>query len=163
MQTTNQANKKPLPKWAVALIIIGVTLMVGVIGTLLGGKMRDGYRQPFGMAPDWLFPVAWTINYIAIGIAAWLTYVSNRDLARRRNDFIWYGIHLFFNMLWPLFFFRLDLVIFAAIWLIFNILSAFTVTCRFYKSNLAAGIIFTVYQFWLLYALYLNLGIMMLN
>ena len=158
-----QIQNRKLKPWAVALIIIGVTLLVGFAGSLIGGKMDGSYKQPPLHPADWVFPVVWTINYIGIGFAAFLTFQANQDRARRRNDLIWYGIHLFFNMLWPLFFFRLNLLAFSIFWLIFNIISAVIVACRFYKSFAAAGIIMIVYIMWLFYAFYLNCGVMVLN
>lgn len=159
----SQRQNRKLKPWAIALIIIGATLLVGFIGSLIGGKMDGSYRQPPLHPADWVFPVVWTINYIAIGFAAFLTFQANQDRARRRNDLIWYGIHLVFNMLWPLFFFRLHLLAFSIFWLVFNIISAVIVACRFYKSFMAAGIIIIVYIMWLFYAFYLNCGVMVLN
>ncbi len=158
-----QPQNKKLKPWAIALIIIGATLLVGMIGSLLGGKMKDTYIQPPLSPADWVFPLVWTINYIAIGFAAFMTFQANQNAARRRNDLIWYGIHLFFNMLWPLFFFRLNLLAFSIFWLVLNIISAIIVACRFYKSFMAAGIIIIVYIMWLFYAFYLNCGVMVLN
>jgi len=162
MKDTQPQNRKLKP-WAIALIIIGATLGVGMIGSLIGGKMDGSYKQPPLHPADWVFPVVWTINYIAIGFAAFLTFQANQDRARRRNDLIWYSIHLFFNMLWPLFFFRLNLLVFSIIWLALNIVSAIIVACRFYKSYMAAGIIIIIYIMWLFYAFYLNCGVMVLN
>lgn len=162
MNSTQPQNQKLKP-WMVALIMIGATLLVGVIGSLLGGKMNDSYQQPPLSPADWVFPVVWTINYIAIGFAAFLTFQANQVFTRRRNDIIWYGVHLFFNMLWPLFFFRLNLLAFSIFWLVLNIVSAIIVACRFYKSYLASGIIIIVYIMWLFYAFYLNCGVMVLN
>ena len=159
----SQIQNRKLKPWAVALIIIGVTLLVGFAGSLIGGKMDGSYKQPPLHPADWVFPVVWTINYIGIGFAAFLTFQANQDRARRRNDLIWYGIHLFFNMLWPLFFVRLNLLAFSIFWLVFNIISAVIVACRFYKSFAAAGIIMIVYIMWLFYAFYLNCGVMVLN
>ena len=156
-------DQKPLKPWKIALIIIGITLLIGITGSLLGGTMRDGYQQPPCSPADWVFPVVWTINYIAIGFATFLVFMSDKDAARRRNDMIIYGVHLFFNLLWPLFFFRLDLVLFSIAWLVMNLMSATVVTCRYYTAKVWAGIILTVYVIWLLYALYLNIGIAILN
>ncbi len=159
----SQIQNRKLKPWAVALIIIGATLLVGMIGSLIGGKMDGSYVQPPMHPADWVFPVVWTINYIAIGFAAFLTFQANQDHARRRNDLIWYGVHLFFNMLWPLFFFRLGWLAFSIFWLVLNIVSAIIVACRFYKSHLAAGIIIIVYIMWLFYVFYHNCGVMVLN
>lgn len=159
----SQPQNKKLKPWMIALIIIGATLLIGVIGSLLGGNMNENYVQPPLFPAQWVFPVVWTINYIAIGFAAFLSFQTDQVMARRRNDLIWYGIHLFFNLLWPLFFFRLNLLIFSIIWLELNIVSAIIVACRFYKSYLLAGIIIIVYIMWLFYAFYLNCGVMVLN
>lgn len=145
------------------LIIIGSTIIVGVIATLLGSNLDDSVMKPPAYAPDWVFPVAWSILYIAIGVAAYLAYVHEPDKKKRKNDLICYGVHLFFNLMWPLFYFTLDLLIFSSIWLVAVVITAIIVTYKYYKTHLAPGIIFTIYTIWLLYALYLNLGIAMLN
>ncbi len=156
------ASKK-VKKGLAALFIIGATLIVGLIATLIGGKLKEGYIKPPAYAPDWLFPIVWTIIYISIGIAAYLAYIAVSDKKKQTEDLICYAVHLFFNMLWPLFYFRLNLLVFSSIWLGLTIITAIIVTYRYYKAYLASGIIFTIYTMWLLYALYLNLGITMLN
>lgn len=146
-----------------AIILIGTTLIVGGLASLLGGRMQDGLIKPPVFPPDWLFPVMWSIFYVAIGVAAYLAYFSVKDKKKRTCDLICYGIHLFFNMFWSLFYFRLNMLIFATIWLALVVITAIIVTFRYYKANLASGIIFTVYTLWLLYAMYLALGITILN
>lgn len=146
-----------------AIILIGTTLVVGGLASLLGGKMQDGLTKPPAFPPDWLFPVMWSIFYVAIGVASYLAYFSVKDKKKRTGDLICYGIHLFFNMFWSLFYFRLNMLIFATIWLALVVITAIIVTFRYYKANLASGIIFTAYTLWLLYAMYLALGITILN
>lgn len=145
------------------LIFFGSTLVVGVVATLLGGKLNEAYTKPPLYAPDWVFPVAWTILYIAIATAAFLANINIHDKKKKTCDGIWYGIHLFFNVLWPLFYFRLNLLVFSAVWLGITAITAIILTYKFYKSHIASGIIFTIYTLWLLYALYLNIAIAMLN
>ena len=146
-----------------AIILIGTTLIVGGLASLLGGRMQDSLTKPPAFPPDWLFPVMWSIFYVAIGVAAYLAYFSVKDKKKRTCDLICYGIHLFFNMFWSLFYFRLNMLIFATIWLAFVVITAIIVTFRYYKANLTSGIIFTAYTLWLLYAMYLALGITILN
>ncbi len=161
---------KPTPKnhdnkvnWIAALCIIGGTILVGIVATLLGGKMNDAYIPPPAYPPEWVFPVAWSIFYIAIGVAMFLSYVTIKDKKTRLINIIIYSVHLFFNILWTLFYFRLDLLIFSCIWLALVVISAIIVTYRFYKEHIVSGIIFTIYTLWLLYAMYLNLGITIIN
>jgi len=146
-----------------ALIFFGSTLITAIIATLLGGKLDEGYQKPPGYAPDWLFPAVWTILYIAIAIASFLAYTHVKDRKKRNTDGIWYGIHLLLNLLWPLFYFRLNELIISPICLLLMIITSIILTYRYYRANLTSGIIFTIYTLWLLYALYLNLGVTMLN
>lgn len=152
--------------WLDALLFIGGTILLGGLATLLGGKMFNfqNYKMPPGTVPKIVFPIAWTIIYIAIGVSTFLMW---RDKEIKENDrkinLILYFVHMFFNIMWPLFFFRLDLPIFSTVWLLIVALTAFAVMFRYFVANLPAGIIFTIYSIWLIYALYLNLGIVFLN
>lgn len=161
---------KPTPKhhdnkvnWIAALCIIGGTIVVGIVATLLGGKLNEDYFPPPAYPPEWVFPVVWSILYIAIGVAMFLSYVTIKDKQTRLINIIIYSIHLFFNILWTLFYFRLNLLIFSCVWLALVVISAIVVTYRFYKEHIVSGIIFTIYTLWLLYAMYLNLAITIIN
>jgi len=129
----------------------------------MGGQMRDGLKKPPAFPPNWLFPVMWSIFYVAIGIGAYLAYFSVKDKKKRTLDLVFYGIHLFFNMFWSLFYFRLNLLIFATVWLLFVVISAIICAYRYCKANLASGIIYIIYCLWLTYAMYLSLAITILN
>lgn len=152
--------------WVDALIFIGGTLILGGIATLLGGKMFNfqNYKMPPGTAPKIVFPIVWAIIYVAIGVSTFLMWrdkeVKEKD---RKVNLILYFIHMFFNIMWPLFFFRLNLPVFACVWLLLTVISALVVTFRYFYANIASGIIFCIYNVWLIYALYLNLGLCLLN
>ena len=153
--------------WLVeAIIIIGGTLLLGGLATLLGGRIFnfDKYTMPAGVVPDIVFPIAWAIIYLAIGISTFLVW-RDKEIKRinRKTDIIWFAIHMFFNILWPLLFFRLGWILIACIDLAFMVITAIIVMYRYYDSNLHAGIIFNIYVAWLIYAMYLNLGIVILN
>ncbi len=174
-KTTNKTTKKDTNHswlfvnhvwWADALIFIGGTILLGGLATLLGGPMFhfEGYKMPPATVPKIVFPIAWAIIYVAIGVSTFLMWrdkeIKSKD---RKINLVLYFVHMFFNVLWPLFFFRLDLPIFAVVWLALTTISAFIVMYRYFVCNLPAGIIFTIYTAWLLYALYLNLGLVLIN
>ena len=112
--------------------------------------MRDGRINPPAYPPEWLFPVMWGILYVAIGIASFLVYKISTDPKKQKCNMFWYGIHLFINMFWPLFYFRLDTLIDSSIWLLFMVITAIVLTYKYFKSNLISGTIFTFYTLWLL-------------
>lgn len=152
--------------WVDALLFIGGTILLGGLATLLGGQMFNfqSYKMPPGTAPKLLFPIAWSIIYIAIGVSTFLMWrdkeIKSKD---RKINLIIYFVHMFFNVLWPLFFFRLDLPIISCVWLLFVVITAIVVAFRYFICNLPAGIIFSIYVIWLIYAMYLNLGLVLLN
>lgn len=176
-QQKNTTNTKPTKKssgkvfithvwWIDALLFIGGTLLLGGLATLLGGKMFhfEGYIMPPGTVPKIVFPIAWSIIYIAIGVSTFLMWRDKEiDSNGRKLNLILYFVHMFFNVIWPLFFFRLNLPVVAVINLIIMIATACIVMYRYFVCNLPAGIIFTIYTLWLIYALYLNLGLVLIN
>lgn len=151
--------------WVDALLFIVGTIALGGLASLLGGKMGfEGYEMPPATVPQMVFPIAWAIIYIAIGVSTFLMWrdkeIKTKD---RKINLILYFIHMAFNVLWPLIFFRLNLPIVACIWLVLTVISACIVLYRYFACNLPSGIIFTIYSLWLLYALYLNLGLALIN
>ena len=152
--------------WVDALLFIGGTILLGGLATLLGGKMFNfkNYQMPPATVPKIVFPIAWAIIYIAIGVSTYLMWRDKEIKSDgRKINLILYFVHMFFNVLWPLFFFRLNLPIVAVVWLIIMIGIALVVMYRYFVTNLPAGIIFTIYTAWLIYALYLNLGLVLIN
>lgn len=168
MQKSNNQNKdnnqkKKPNKWLVLIAFIGSSLLVGLLSSILGGKMREDYIKPPAYPPDLVFTIVWCVLYVIIGIAGYLAFYSQSEKLKRRNDIIWLSVHMFFNLFWTLIFFRFDMLILASIWLGVMIATAIIVTYRYYRSNLASGIMFTIYTLWLIFAMYLTLAITLLN
>lgn len=156
----------PTDAWLWAIIIIGGVLLAGGLATLLGGQMFNfrAHTLPQGVVPKIVFPIAWAAIYIMLGVSAFLAFLSpNQNAQTRRGDIIWFSINLFFNIMWPLFFFRLDSLIISTIICGIVLVTAIITNYRFYYRNLAAGILYSIYTLWLMYAFYLNLGICLLN
>lgn len=152
--------------WIDALLFIGGTILLGGLATLLGGEMFNfkNYEMPPATAPKLLFPIAWAIIYIAIGVSTFLMWRDKQIKSQdRKINLVLYFVHMTFNVLWPLFFFRLDLPVVSVIWLLFVVITACATMYRYFVCNLPAGIIFFIYTIWLIYALYLNLGIVLIN
>lgn len=149
--------------WKGLLLSIGIALLAGVIGMFLGGNM-DSYsslNKPPLTPPKILFPIMWTILYILMGISAYMVYQS--DTRYKTKAIVVYIIQLIINSLWTLFFFRLNLKLFAFIWLVFLIIVLLNTIYRFYKICKTAAILQIPYLLWLLFASYLNYAIYYLN
>ena len=152
--------------WLWLIISILGALAVGGLARLLGGNMNNfnAHILPPGTVPRWVFGVAWPILYTFLGISAFLVFFKRTQDARTlRADIIWFSINLFLNMIWPLLFYRFDLLIVSCVLIGLIVITAIITNYRFYYRNLAAGILYSIYTAWLCYALYLNLAIALLN
>ena len=150
--------KKRLISWA-------IPLAVGGLATLLSGGTRlyQTINQPPLSPPGWVFPLVWTALYIAMGEAAYRVYVSEADKNQIRKALIAYGVQLFLNFLWPLFFFGGQMYLTAFIILILLWVAIFITTRRFSRIDENAGDLMLPYLLWVTFAGYLNLGVFLLN
>ncbi len=153
-------NKKLL------IICLAVPLAVGgIAGLISGGAMRDfdKLNKPPFSPPGWLFPVAWTVLYLLMGLASYLVLTSGKSPKVIKRAIILYGIQLAFNFLWTIFFFNLSAYLFAFIWLValWGLIDA--TTFLFQRISNKAGYLLLPYIAWVGFAGYLNLSIYLLN
>lgn len=156
--------------WRIALCII-VPLGGGFIISMFTQNAMgqfDSFNQPPLAPPAWLFPVAWTILYILMGVASWLIYLalkkakkSNQKCARAA--LIIYGAQLVLNFIWtPIFFsagqYWLAFVILMAMWLLEIVL-----IIKAFKLSRPAFWCLLPYLLWTTFAAYLNISIAILN
>lgn len=143
------------------IIFVIITLAIGFGGSLLGGN-NDIYEKintPSFAPPAWLFPVVWTILYIAMGYSAYLVY-NERDYS---SALYMYFLQLAVNSLWNLFFFRLNWFGFSAIWLALLVICVAAMIYLFSLNNKKAAYIQIPYLIWTGFAFALNLSIYYLN
>ena len=148
------------------IVCLVIPLAVGGIAALLtGGGMEtfETLNQPPLSPPGWLFPVVWTILYILMGLASYLTLTSGQARALIRIALVLYGMQLVFNFLWPIFFFSLSAYLFAFLWLVALWLLILATTVTFYRISAIASYLMIPYLIWVTFAGYLNLGIYLLN
>ena len=149
--------------WKKLLLCIAIPLAVGGLAAALSGGMGEAYRnyiQPPLSPPAWLFPVVWTILYGLMGYASYLVGESEVD---NKKALILYGVQLALNFLWPILFFRFDMVLAALILLVVLWVAVLLTIRAFSEVNELAGDLLIPYILWLSFALYLNFGIFLLN
>ena len=145
------------------LVFVAVTELVGLVGFLLGGSPKQAYAaltKPPLAPPGWLFSVAWVVLYFAMGVAAYLFSMAGPGSARVLRL---YWVQLALNALWSPVFWRLDFkflgVLIIAALLVLNCL----VTLWGARLNRQAARLLWPYLLWLSFALYLNVGFVLLN
>ena len=148
-------------QWKPLLFFFLYTFILAGIGTLLGMPTTEGLVQPPLAPPDWLFPIVWTILYALMSYAAYLVFISG-DIDRGPALRL-YLLQVLINVLWPLFFFRLEWRLFAFFWLLFLLVLVILTAWRFKPISQPAYLLMLPYIAWLLFAAYLNLSIYLLN
>ena len=136
----------------------------GLSAALTSGAMEafEALRQPPLSPPGWVFPVAWTILYLLMGIGMGVVWRGSEGIARRRAVTLW-GVQLFVNFVWPLLFFLWQARLFALVWLILLLVLVGKMAAEFEKTSPLAARLQIPYLLWLLFAAYLNLGVWILN
>ena len=110
--------------------------------------------------PDWIFAPVWITLYLMMTIAIWLFWHSkNRDL----NTIYIYFIHIVFNTTWSIVFFGLHQIFTALVVLLVLIFLIITLILKFKRVNLISYYLMFPYLLWTLYALFLNINLLVLN
>ena len=149
--------------WKKLLLCIAIPLAVGGVAALLSGGMGETYQssvRPPLSPPGWVFGVVWPILYALMGYASYLVVEAEGN---KKPPLLLYGAQLLVNFLWPIVFFRFEMVgaalaLLAVLW----VLVLFTMR-SFSELSERAGDLLLPYILWLSFALYLNFGVYVLN
>lgn len=115
--------------------------------------------KPSWTPPDWVFPVTWTILYVAIAVSA--TRVA--PMAGSAYAMGFWGLQMVLNALWSPVFFGLHKIKAAAIVVVSLWLAVFGAMVTLWQMDLIAGLLFIPYLIWVSIAAALNLTIWKLN
>lgn len=153
-------NRKEL-----VLALLLPLLVGGLSAFLTRGSMQafNIMQKPPLSPPGWLFPVAWTILYLCMGLASYFAAKSNAPQQEKRSALTLYGVQLFFNFFWPIIFFNLQQYLLAFFWLLALWLLIYLTLHGFIRLNRRAGFLLVPYLAWVAFAGYLNFGIFLLN
>ena len=142
-----------------------LALLVGGLSSMITQGQMEAFsalRQPPLSPPGWVFPVAWTILYLLMGVGMAIVWRKSDGERRRRAVTLW-GVQLAANFLWPLLFFLWQLRLLSLVWLAVLLILVANMTSEFEKTSVNAARMQIPYLLWLLFAAYLNLGVWILN
>ena len=145
-------------------ISIAIPFLLGALTGFITKKSMDSYSSlihPPLSLPSILFPIIWTILYIAMGISSWIIYQSNHPHSQQALKI--YGIQLVINILWPILFFTFHLSFISFLWIVLLIFLVILMIIMFYQISHLAAYLQIPYLLWLIFAGYLNLCIFILN
>lgn len=151
-------------KYKPIILQVAIALLAGGLASLFGGQTAPLYERleaPPLSPPGWVFPVVWSVLYVLMGVAAGRV-VKSGDMDSGKALTLYY-LQLGINVLWPLFFFRLEWITFAAVWLLLLTVAVCATWRQFREMDTASGWLLVPYLLWCLFALYLNIGFAVLN
>ena len=141
-------------KWKPLIISILIPLAVGGLSAFLtrdGMMAFESLEMPPLSPPRWLFPIAWTILYVLMGIASYLVFTSGNPY-RSKTALTFYGIQPIFNFFWSLIFFNLNEFLIAFVWLVIMLFFIIVTSVLFYRISRPAGYLLIPYILWVTFA-----------
>lgn len=153
-------------KTVVNICLIVTPLLIGIASSILTRDMMLEYgtlNKPFLAPPTILFPIAWTILYVLMGIGAALIYSKEEYSKYRSVGLTLHIVQLILNFFWSIIFFNMKQYVFAFIWLIILWLVVLSMIMNYKKISKTAFFLNIPYIVWLTFAAYLNLAVAILN
>ena len=118
-------------------------------------------HKPVFEPPGWLFPVAWTVLYVLLGIAlGWLIEARNR---RRPLALTLFTGQMVLNLAWAPLFFRLHQIGPALAVILVMIALTLATMLVAWRVRAGAALLMAPYLAWLCFAAALNAAILQLN
>ncbi|MCD7972353.1 MAG: tryptophan-rich sensory protein [Candidatus Azobacteroides sp.] len=111
--------------------------------------------------PDSIFPIAWSILYLFMGVS--LGLILNSGTSNKYFFIIVFSLQLLFNFLWSILFFSLNNPFLGIIDIVILDFFVFIYLVGSFRVSKAAFILFLLYLLWLLFATYLNAYIFLNN
>lgn len=142
------------------LIIFGPLLLGFLSSRLVTYDVYSYINKPFLAPPRIVFPIAWTILYIMMGISYYLLIKDNN--VSKKVVGMYYG-QLFLNILWSFIFFGANNFLISLIDILLLDILVWGIIYSFYRINKVSSYLLIPYFVWILFATYLNLAIWIAN
>lgn len=133
-------------------------ILGGIVGFAISSFIDyETLTKPPLAPPKILFPIAWSIIYLLMGIAYYLYKKKTDD-----KNYIYY-IQLLVNLLWSIIFFILKWRFISILWIVLLDILVILTMKKFKEYNKVSVYLFIPYLLWILFATYLTIGIFILN
>lgn len=135
-----------------------------ILGSIVGIIIKDSIdynyiKKPPLSPPSIVFPIAWSIIYLLMGISYYIFTKKSNDVETKNL----YYYQLFFNLTWSILFFNLKLRLLSIFWIFIIIGLVILLMINYKKESKASFYLLIPYLAWLIFATYLNVGVYILN
>ncbi len=118
--------------------------------------------KPALTPPNWIFAPVWGIIYLSI-LVSLIFYVKKRTFAAKIRGYVFFIIQMLLNILWIPAFFIFKSSETALVIIILLDIFVFMTIKEFHKVSKLSAYILIPYLIWILFATYLNAGIVYHN
>jgi translocator protein len=152
-------------RWA--LVTIPLLVFLGFLsGASAGSGENNAWYQalskPWFNPPGWVFPVAWTVLYVLMGLALAMV-LHARGNRNRAIAITLFAVQFAINLCWSPLFFAAHQVFAAFILVLFMLAAAIATTFAFGRVRTVAAWLMVPYLVWISFAGILNYTIHTLN
>ncbi len=119
--------------------------------------------KPSWNPPDWLFPPAWSLLFLLMGIALYLVVQQHSEKTKIRGALIVFGVQLLLNLGWSAAFFGLHSPFLALVVIVLLWMAIVLTIVKFRTISQMAGNLLIPYLMWVTFASFLNFTIVWLN
>jgi len=141
-----------------ALIILFPLICASLITSVIDTSIYNSISKPPLSPPGFIFPITWSVLYLLMGISLYL-------IKKEKNSrgMLLFFIQLVINLIWPIVFFSLRWFLISSLLIIWLLYFVTLMIKEFYYIKKSAAYLQLPYLIWLIFALYLNIGIVILN
>lgn len=118
-------------------------------------------NKPFLTPPNIIFPIAWSIIYLLMGISIGL--ILNSNSKEKKTLTTVFAIQLFFNFTWSILFFYMQNPLLGFINIIVLDILVIYYIAKSKSVNKISAYLFVPYLLWILFATYLNGYVLLYN
>ncbi len=152
--------------YKVLIICIAIPLIVGFLSGFITSDSVQSFNslnKPTLTPPASVFPVAWSILYVLMGLSSYVIFMANANEDKKKEALKIYGVQLFFNFCWSIIFFSFELYFIAFLWLLALIALVVLLMIKAKSIDIKATYLLVLYLAWICFAGYLNFAIFILN
>jgi translocator protein len=153
--------KKKVKKfdWKTFLICLVIVFGISLIGSFFTGSKPDSEWfenvRPSITPPNYLFGIVWPILYFLIATSLYFVWV-NANVKQKKKIVLIFGLNLFLNALWSIFYFGLQNVFLSFIDIIFILITIILMIQLSFKINQSSSYLLIPYLLWVCFATLLN-------
>lgn len=146
--------------WTIFAILFGACAAAATTGAMFQpGDWYDGLDKPPWTPPDWVFPVTWTVLYLAMSVAG--ARVAGSPDAGMAMAF--WALQIALNTLWTPIFFGLRRMRFALFVILGLWIAVAGALISHWQIDWIAGLLFAPYLLWVTIAAALNASVLRRN